>query len=168
MWNTFFNSAWIIFLIRMWLNKCILSHRGAREMIRSIKCLTLRCEVLGSSPMQPVRRQGIAGHAWNRRQVWWGRDRKISVASLPELVLWWLFWVVNLTILEMNYYLERESVLVLQNLRQEDNMPLIQILRLEDTGFYLDLEAEWHTPLIQILRKERTPLTRATPSAGSL
>jgi hypothetical protein len=39
----------------------------------------------------------------------------------------------------MNYSPEMEGLPDL-DLKTEDNMPLIQILRLEDTGFDLDLE----------------------------
>ena len=57
---------------------------------------------------------------------------------------------------------EMEGTPVIQIPRQEDSMPLIQILRVKDTGktgswgrvthdFDQDLEAVWLAPLIQIL-----------------
>lgn len=56
-------------------------------------------------------------------------------------------------------------------MRQEDNMPLIWVLRLEDAEFRSRSwfeELGWQTPLIQILRQKNTLSILATPSAGDL
>ena len=73
--------------------------------------------------------------------------------------LWWPFSVVNLTISGTNYNPEMEGTPVIQILRQEDNMPLIWILSLEDTsswsrswgGITQTFDLDWHTSLIHIL-----------------
>lgn len=57
----------------------------------------------------------------------------VKPTYILQCLLWWLIFVVHYIC--KTYNPEMKGTLSIQILMQEDNMPFILILRLEDTGF---------------------------------
>lgn len=77
-------------------------------------------------------------------------------SCIISLKLWWLLWVVNLTTPRMNRSWDMKTTCLWSgscDWKTQDFDP--------------NVEAGWHMPLIQILRLEETALSWVTPSTGS-